>query len=107
MTAYLIVRAEVDPSIKGAFDSWYQDEHLPAACRGFGALAAARGWSSQDPNVHFAFFTFPDRETATAILSSDVLKGLIKEFDTRWAGKAVRRREIVEICQEIGRQGRP
>ena len=29
MTAFLIVRAEVDPSVRDAFDTWYRDEHLP------------------------------------------------------------------------------
>ena len=35
MTAFLIVRAEVDPAVRDAFDAWYQDEHLPDAVRSF------------------------------------------------------------------------
>ena len=31
MPASLIVRAEVDPSVKGRFDAWYENEHLPDA----------------------------------------------------------------------------
>ena len=31
MTAFLIVRAEVDSAVRDAFDAWYQDEHLPDA----------------------------------------------------------------------------
>ena len=45
MTAYLIVRAEVDPSVREGFDTWYQNEHLPDAVKGFNALSAKRGWS--------------------------------------------------------------
>ena len=33
MTAFLIVRAEVEPSVRDAFDTWYRDEHLPDAVR--------------------------------------------------------------------------
>ena len=29
MPAFLIVRAEVDPAVRDAFDAWYRDEHLP------------------------------------------------------------------------------
>ena len=44
MTAFPIVRAEVDPSVREAFDSWYEDEHLPDAVGAFGAVGAWRGW---------------------------------------------------------------
>jgi hypothetical protein len=107
MTAYLIVRAEVDPSVKDAFDAWYQNEHLPDAHRGFGALTAMRGWSSEQPNLHVAFYGFPNREAAAAILGSEVLQGFIREFDAHWAGQVVRSRDIVEIRQEIGPPERP
>ena len=39
MTSYLIVRAEVEPSVKDQFDIWYQNEHLPDALKGFNALS--------------------------------------------------------------------
>ena len=51
MTAFLIVRAEVDPSVRDAFDAWYRDEHLPDAVRSFRALGAWRGWSDVDPQA--------------------------------------------------------
>ena len=55
MPAYLIVRAAVDPSVKDAFDAWYENEHLPDALTAFNALSAKRGWSSVEANVHIAF----------------------------------------------------
>lgn len=101
MTAYLIVRADVDPSVKEQFDVWYQNEHLPDALKGFNAVSAKRGWSSVDANVHIAFYEFPDLDAADAILGSDIMKGFIKEFDRHWEGKVERSRELVEFCQQI------
>ncbi len=101
MTAYLIVRAEVEPSVKDQFDIWYQNEHLPDALKAFNALSAKRGWSSVDANVHVAFYEFPDMATADALLNSDIMKGFIKEFDRHWEGKIKRSRELVEFCQMI------
>ena len=101
MTVYLIVRAEVEPSVKDQFDIWYQNEHLPDALKAFNALSAKRGWSSVDANVHVAFYEFPDMATADALLNSDIMKGFIKEFDRHWEGKIKRSRELVEFCQMI------
>ena len=92
MTAYLIVRAEVDPSVKSQFDTWYQAFH---------AVTAKRGWSSVDPHVHIAFYEFPDLDAANTLLDSETMKGFIKEFDLHWVGKVVRSRELVEFSQAI------
>jgi len=101
MTAYLIVRAEVDPSVRDDFDVWYQTEHLPQALVAFDALSAKRGWSSVEADVHIAFYEFHDLEAANTLMSSDILKGFIAEFDKHWAGKVERTRELVEFCQAI------
>ncbi|MDA1100476.1 MAG: hypothetical protein O2967_15980 [Proteobacteria bacterium] len=101
MTAYLIVRAEVDPSVKSQFDTWYQTEHLPDAHKAFHAVTAKRGWSSVEPNVHVAYYEFPDLDAANTLINSDIMKGFIKEFDRHWAGKVVRSRELVEFSQTI------
>ena len=101
MTAYLIVRAEVDPSAKDAFDTWYETEHLPEALKAFNALSAKRGWSSVEANVHIAFYEFENLDAANTLMNSDVLKGFIAEFDRHWAGKVNRTRELVEFSQVI------
>jgi hypothetical protein len=101
MTAYLIVRAEVDPSVKSPFDTWYQNEHLPDAFKAFEVISAKRGWSSVDPDVHIAFYEFPDLAAAEALMSSDILREFIAEFDRHWAGKVERTREVVEFSQKI------
>jgi hypothetical protein len=101
MTAYLIVRAEVDPSVRDDFDTWYQNEHLPDALKAFDAVSAKRGWSSVEADVHIAFYEFTDLEAANTLINSDIMKGFIQEFDRHWAGKVVRTRELVEFCQSI------
>ena len=57
MAAFLIVRAEVDPAVRDAFDAWYQNEHLPEAVeavlsRATARVALERNWT---PNVHIRF----------------------------------------------------
>ncbi|MBT3532536.1 MAG: hypothetical protein HN478_01580 [Rhodospirillaceae bacterium] len=101
MTAYLIVRAEVEPSARDGFDTWYQNEHLPDALKAFNAVSAKRGWSSVEPNVHIAFYEFPDLDAANALINSEIMVGFIKEFDRHWEGKVVRTRELVEFSQKI------
>ena len=101
MSAYLIVRAEVDPAVRDAFDTWYRDEHLPDAVRAFGAAGAWRGWSAVDENVHVAFYEFADLAQVNGVMASDALKRMIGEFDRHWQGRVTRTREVVESIQRI------
>ena len=101
MTAFLIVRAEVDPSVRDAFDAWYRDEHLPDAVRAFSALGAWRGWSDVDDRVHMAFYEFETLADVNRVMESDAIRDLIAEFDRNWQGKVTRTREAVESIQQI------
>jgi len=101
MTAFLIVRAEVDPAVRDAFDAWYQEEHLPDAMESFGAAGAWRGWSDVDANVHMAFYEFADLPEVKRVMGSDALERMIGEFDRHWQGKVTRTREVVESVQSI------
>lgn len=101
MTAWLIVRAEVEPSIKAEFDTWYADEHLPDAHKAFQAISAKRGWSSIEANVHLAFYEFADLDAANIAVNSVAMKELIAEFDRCWPDNVTRTREIVEFCQAL------
>ncbi|MBE0627894.1 MAG: hypothetical protein IH606_24130 [Burkholderiales bacterium] len=103
MTAYFIVRAKlVDAALRGDFDRWYQNEHLPDALKGFNARRAWRGWSAVDPSVHYAYYEFDSLAQAQAIPGSDILKSLVAEFDRVWGDKVTRRRDVVEIIQTLG-----
>lgn len=101
MNAYLIVRAHVDPSIRDAFDTWYQNEHLPEAFEAFKVVGAKRGWSSVEDNVHVAFYEFPSLEAAETLMASDTLKSFIAEFDRNWGDKVKRTRDVIEFSQII------
>ena len=101
MTAYLIVRAEVEKESRDKFDHWYETVHLPEALRNFKATSAMRGWSDVESGVHLAFYEFPDLITANHLLSSDLMKTFITEFDRHWAGKVTRTREVFEVKQSL------
>ena len=102
MPAWFIVRAKVvDPSVKDAFDRWYQEEHLPDALKAFGARRAWRGWSATDPLVHHAFYEFDDLARAQAIQGTDGLKRLIADFDRVWGSRVTRSRDFVDVVQAI------
>ena len=99
MTAYLIVRADVEEASREKFDHWYETVHFPEALRNFKAASAMRGWSDVDPGVHLAFYEFPDLTTANDLLSSDLMKKFIRKFDHHWAEKVTRTREVIEVKQ--------
>ena len=101
MTAFLIVRAEVDPSVKDAFDAWYQHEHLPEAVEAFGATSAWRGWSSVNDNVPMAFYEFMEPADVNRVMGSDALKRMVGELDRHWQDKVTRTSEVVESVQAI------
>ncbi|MYB14745.1 MAG: hypothetical protein F4X42_16005 [Rhodospirillaceae bacterium] len=101
MTAYFIVRAEVEPDARDAFDRWYETEHLPDAVAALGAAGASRGWSGVEDNVHVAFYEFADMAAVQRMMASDALKGMIAEFSRHWDGKVTRTRDAVELIQKI------
>jgi len=99
---YFVVRAEVPGEADRApFDKWYATDHLPWAIRVFGAQRGWRCWSWNDPAVHYAFYEFADVEQAQALIGSEQIKPLIGDFDRVWGDRVVRRREILEIVQEM------
>jgi hypothetical protein len=101
VSALFIVRAQVDPSVRDAFDRWYQDEHLSDALKAFKAMRAWRGWSDIDGSVHYAFYEFEDLARARAIPGSAEIKTLIAEFDRVWGDKVTRTRDIVDAVQAL------
>jgi hypothetical protein len=102
MTAYLVVRAVVaDPDDRAAFDHWYRTEHLPDAMKAFNPQSAMRGWSTNDPSVHTAYYRFDSVEAVRAIGDSAAIKALIAEFDRVWDTRVVRTRDILSIADEL------
>ena len=101
--AYLVVRAEVpDQADRAPFDHWYATDHLPWAIRVFGARRGWRCWSRADPAVHYAFYEFADLAEAQGATGSEKIAPLVADFDRVWGNRVPRRREILEIVQEMG-----
>jgi hypothetical protein len=99
--ACLAVRAEVPEAERARFDHWYESDHLPWALRAFGARRAWRCWSVSDPGVHIAFYEFDDAAAAKAALASEQAKPLVADFDRVWGDRVPRRRQILDVVQEI------
>ena len=100
MTAYLLVRAEVEKESREKFDNWYQKEHLPNALKEFkDSIAAWRAWSDVEDGIHLAFYKFKNLDAAHKLLNSDLMKKFIKEFDSHWDKKVIRTRDVFEIKQ--------
>jgi hypothetical protein len=99
--AYLAVRAEVPEADRARFDQWYATDHLPWAVRVFAARRAWRYWSRTDPALHIALYEFDSVEAAAATQSAEETKALVADFDRLWAGRVQRRREILEMVQEL------
>jgi hypothetical protein len=99
---YLVVRAEVpDAADRARFDDWYATDHLPWAIRVFGAQRGWRCWSRSEPAIHYAFYEFADVEEAQALTGSDRIKPLVADFDRVWGDRVARRREVLELAQEM------
>lgn len=99
--AYLVVRAEVPKAERDRFDHWYETDHLPWALRAFQARRAWRCWSLTTADVHFAFYEFESPAAVEAATRPETIAPLVADFDRVWGERVTRRREIVEIVQEL------
>ena len=100
--AYLAVRAEVPEAERERFEHWYDTDHLPWALRAFQARRAWRCWSRSSPGTHIAFYEFDSVAAAEAVVNSGAIKPLAADFDRVWGDRVPRRREILELAQELG-----
>jgi hypothetical protein len=71
------------------------------AIRVFGAQRGWRCWSRTEPSVHYAFYEFADVAEAQAATDPDKSAPLMAGFDQVWVDRAPRRREIMEIVQQM------
>lgn len=67
----------------------------------FGARRAWRCWSRSDPALHIAFYEFDSVEAAEATQTAEATRALVADFDRVWGDRVLRRREILEIAQEL------
>ena len=100
--AFLVVRAEVPENAdRAAFDHWYATDHLPWAIQVFGAQRGWRCWSRTEPAVHYAFYEFAAAAEAEALIGSEKIQPLVADFDRVWSNRVSRRREVLEVVQEL------
>jgi hypothetical protein len=64
---------------------------------GRGVIGAARS----DPALHIAFYEFDSVEAAEATQTAEGTKALVADFDRVWGDRVPRRREVLEMVQEI------
>ena len=96
--ALLIVRAVVpDPADRPAFDRWYEQVHLPEAVVAFNAEAGWRGWSPEDPQVHYACYRFASWQHLLAMDGTEGQRRMAEEFDRHWTGRATRSRDRIRV----------
>jgi hypothetical protein len=99
--AYFVVRAIVtDPAKRGAFDVWYQREHLPDAAKSFGVVKAWRFWSLTDPSLHQATYQFADQAALDRAIGGNEMKRLIADFNRDWPD-VTRTRETFVLAEEF------
>jgi hypothetical protein len=83
--AFFVVRATVtDPARRKAFDTWYQNEHLPDAAKSFGVVKAWRFWSLTEPSLHQATYQFADEASLDRAMKGADLKRLVADFNRDW-----------------------
>ena len=101
MCEILIVRAIVPEHLKDQFETWYDNEHLPEAHKAFGSCEAYRGWSSDNPEAHFAVYRFINIGAVHEITENHILGRLVAKFDERWQGYVTRTREVIVENQNL------
>ena len=95
-----IVMAKVDPKQEAAFNSWYDEDHMPKALNRFPGVISGRRYKITDGGDGYNYMAIYEFETyakVTETMKSDALKGLIQEFNAAFDG--VDRKRIT--AQEI------
>ena len=100
-----VVMAKVKPEQETAFNTWYDEDHLPKALNRFPGVLTGRRYKVLDGGDGFnymAIYEFESQAKLAEAMKSDVLKGLIKEFDAAFAGVERKRITGVEIKVLLG-----
>ena len=84
--ALFIVKATITPNKEAEFNSWYSNVHIPDVLKYPGCVSARRykALSGEDKFQYMAVYEFKDQETLEGFLKSDHLKGLAKDYESRF-----------------------
>jgi len=91
-TVLFIVKATIPRKKEAAFNRWYNDKHCPQFLRYPGAVSARRykAIMGEDKYRYMAVYEVKDERTFRALMKSDHMKALRRDYD-RWSGKVSER----------------
>jgi len=95
-----IVMAKVKPEQEDAFNKWYDEDHMPKALNRFPGVFGGKRYKileGGDGFNYMALYEFSSYEHVTETVKSDVIKGLIAEFDAAFPNTPRKRIQGVEI----------
>jgi len=89
-----VVRASITKEREAAFNTWYNEEHVPQLLQYNGAVSARRYKQilGDDKHEYLAVYEFASEETFRRLMGSDHLKTLIKEYDAHFGEVSLRAR---------------
>jgi antibiotic biosynthesis monooxygenase (ABM) superfamily enzyme len=94
----LIVMARVEPEEEEAFNRWYNEEHLPKALERFPGVLSGRRYKimeGEDDYRFLALYEFESYESMHATVHSEIIQGLIREYDEAFG--AGRRKRLLGV----------
>jgi antibiotic biosynthesis monooxygenase (ABM) superfamily enzyme len=89
-----VVRASIAKDKETAFNTWYNDEHVPQVLQYNGAVSARRYKQimGDDKLEYMAVYEFANEEVLRRFIASEHLKTLIKEYDGHFGSVSERAR---------------
>jgi len=86
---FFIVMAKVPKEKEAAFNTWYNEDHMPKALNRFPGVLSGRRYKIHDGGDGFnymALYEFESPDDVEETMASDAIKGLIAEFDAAFPG---------------------
>jgi antibiotic biosynthesis monooxygenase (ABM) superfamily enzyme len=99
----LIVMARVKPEDEEAFNKWYNEDHLPKAIERFPGVLSGRRYKileGEQEYQYLAIYEFETYERMHSTVHSDVIQGLMQEYDAAF-GKGGRKRILAEQLKAL------
>jgi hypothetical protein len=98
-----IVMARVRPEDEEAFNKWYNEDHLPKALERFPGVLSGRRYKileGEEEYRYLAIYEFESYATMHATVHSEVIEGLVREYDAAF-GKGGRKRILAEQLKAL------
>ena len=99
----LIVMATVKPEDEAAFNKWYNEDHLPKALERFPGVLSGRRYKILEGETEYqylAMYEFESYEVLHATAHSEIIQGLIQEYDAAF-GRGGRKRLLAKQVKAL------